>query len=103
MIKTIFRNTFLVGLSVLIVCGALFFGLQYKQRMDETYAALQQEVSYAEKGLMLSGENYLSKLGDINRITWIGADGSVLFDNETGEGLPGGQVGTSGRGRQGDP
>ena len=88
MIKTIFRNTFLVGLSVLIVCGALFFGLQYKQRMDETYAALQQEVSYAEKGLMLSGETYLSKLGDINRITWIGADGSVLFDNETGVPFP---------------
>lgn len=81
MIKTIFRNTFLVGLSVLLVCGVLFFGLQYKQTMDETYSALQQEAVYAEKGLMLSGEEYLTKLGDVNRITWIDADGNVLYDN----------------------
>ncbi len=83
MIKTIFRNTFLVGLSVLLVCGLLFFGLQYKQTMDETYKALQQEAVYAEKGLMIGGQEYLSKLGDENRITWIDKAGSIIYDNAT--------------------
>ena len=82
MTRTIFRNTFLVGLSVLLLCAALFFGVQYRQTEEETYAALGQEALYAEQGLMLSGESYLKSLDDVNRITWIAADGAVLYDSE---------------------
>ena len=46
MTKTIFRNTFLVGVSVLLLCAALFFGVQYRQTEEETYAALKQEALY---------------------------------------------------------
>ena len=81
MIKTIFKSVFAVGLSVLLLCAVLFFALQYRQIYDETYAALQQEAVYAESGLRIGGKSYLETLGDINRITWIAADGSVLFDN----------------------
>ena len=84
MTKTIFRNTFLVGMSVLLLCGALFFGLQYTQIKEETYAALQQESVYAEQGMLLSGTEYLEKLGDPNR-----EDGAVLYDSEEGTELPG--------------
>ena len=89
MTKTIFRNTFLVGMSVLLLCGALFFGLQYTQIKEETYAALQQESVYAEQGMLLSGTEYLEKLGDTNRVTWIREDGAVLYDSEAGTELPG--------------
>ena len=89
MTKTIFRNTFLVGMSVLLLCGALFFGLQYTQIKEETYAALQQESVYAEQGMRLSGTEYLEKLGDTNRVTWIREDGAVLYDSEEGTELPG--------------
>lgn len=89
MTKTIFRNTFLVGMSVLLLCGALFFGLQYTQIKEETYAALQQESVYAEQGMLLSGTEYLEKLGDTNRVTWIREDGAVLYDSEEGTELPG--------------
>ncbi len=82
MIKTIFRNTFLVGISVLILCAALFFGVQYSQVQDQTYAALRQETMYAEQGLLLSGVDYLKTLDNANRITWIAGDGSVLYDSE---------------------
>lgn len=82
MTRTIFRSTFLVGLSVLFLCAALFFGVQYRQTEDETYAALGQEALYAEQGLMLSGPDYLKSLDDVNRITWIAADGTVLYDSE---------------------
>ena len=82
MTRTIFLNTFLVGLSVLLVCAALFFGVQYRQTEDETYAALGQEALYAEQGLMLAGTEYLKTLDGVNRVTWIAADGEVLFDSE---------------------
>ncbi|MBQ9268022.1 MAG: hypothetical protein IJ206_00745 [Oscillospiraceae bacterium] len=88
MTKTIFRNTFLVGMSVLLLCGALFFGLQYTQIKEETYAALQQESIYAEQGMLLSGTEYLEKLGDTNRVTWIRGNGAVLYDSEAGTDLP---------------
>jgi len=81
MTRTIFRNTFLLGVSVLIVCAVLFFGIRYTQTKDETYAALQQEAIYAEQGLLQGGVSYLETLGDVNRITWIDANGDVLFDN----------------------
>ena len=82
MIKTIFRNTFLVGISVLILCAALFFGVQYSQVQDQTYAALRQETIYAEQGLSLSGVDYLKTLDNTNRVTWIAGDGSVLYDSD---------------------
>ena len=82
MTKTIFRNTFLLGVSILILCAVLFFGIQYTQTKDETYAALRQESIYAEQGLLQGGKEYLKTLGNANRITWINADGEVLYDNE---------------------
>ena len=81
MTKTIFKSVFTVGLSVLLICAVLFFGLQYRQTNDETYAALHQEAVYAANGLQIGGKSYLEMLGSINRITWISADGSVLYDN----------------------
>ena len=82
MVKTIFRNAFLVGILVLLLCAVLFFGIQYSQVEEETYAALQEEAVYAEKGLMLSGVIYLKSLGHVNRVTWIDSYGSVLYDSE---------------------
>lgn len=82
MSRAIFRISLLVGLLVLVFSTALFFALRYTQAKDETYAALRQEAVYAEQGLMQGGEDYLRSLGEINRITWIRPDGSVIFDNE---------------------
>ncbi len=84
MTKTIFRNTFLVGLLVLVICAALSFGMQYTQTVDETYEALRQETSYAICGLELSGTKYLESLDDTNRVTWIDEEGEVLYDSEYG-------------------
>ena len=82
MTKKIFRNAFLVGLLVLILCGVLFFWMQYTQTEEETYAALQQEAVYAERGLQIGGKPYLESLGHVNRITWIDQTGDVLYDSE---------------------
>ena len=81
MTKRIFLYTFLIGLSVVVLCMLLFFGLQYKKTQDETLEMLSEETAYAAKGLAMGGTEYLDTLGDVNRITWIGHDGSVLYDN----------------------
>ena len=81
MIRMIFRNTILVGATVLVLCAALFFGLDYTHTKEEACEALRDEAVYAEQGLMLSGMDYLKALGNINRVTWIDQEGTVLFDN----------------------
>ena len=81
MTRTVFRSSFILGVTVLLLCSLLFFGLQYRQTLDETYAALQQEAVYAEHGLMLSGQPYLETLDEVNRITWITPEGDVLYDS----------------------
>ena len=85
MTRKIFMNTLLVGLSVLLLCAIIFFGLQYTQTQDETYAALKQEAVYAANGIALSGREYLETLDNANRITWVDADGEVLYDSEFGD------------------
>lgn len=84
MTRKIFLNTLLVGLSVLFLCAVVFFGLQYTQTQDETYAALKQEAFYAANGVVLAGEEYLEALDSEHQITWIAADGEVLYDSESG-------------------
>jgi len=86
MTKTIFINTLLVGITVLILCALLFFGVQYSRAKDETLSSLEQEARYAERGLMMSGSDYLESLGSSDRITWIDPTGEVLLD--TREPLP---------------
>ena len=80
--KKIFVYAFLLGASVLLICAVLFFTLQYSQALEETYDALRGEAVYAASGLKTSGRAYLEDLESINRVTWIAADGSVLYDSE---------------------
>ena len=82
MTRKIFLSTLLVGLTVLLLCALVFFGLQYSQTRDETLAALRREAVYAAQGIALSGEEYLETLEHDHRITWIARDGSILFDSD---------------------
>ena len=84
MTKKIFRSTVAVGLAVLlaslvIIMGALhtYFGhVQEQQLRDELSIA----AAAMESG---DGEAYLSKLhSDDYRITWLRADGTVLYDTK---------------------
>ena len=83
----IFRYVFIMGILVLVLCSVLFVGLQYSRMKEETYSALKQEAIYAASGVMLSGRQYFESLDSQNRITWIDADGKVLYDSEFGDGI----------------
>ncbi|MBQ7354810.1 MAG: PAS domain-containing protein [Clostridia bacterium] len=84
MTKRIFRSMFLLAIAVLAVSLLLalavlnqYFSRQYDLRLrDEAY--------FISCGLESEGENYLEKLADrtsSTRITWVAADGAVLYDN----------------------
>ena len=87
MTRKIFLYSFSLGVLVLALCTAIFFAMQYSQTLDETYAALEGEASYAAVGLRTGGQAYLESLDNTNRITWIAPDGEVLYDSEHPEGI----------------
>ena len=82
MTKKIFSYAFLLGVMVQLISGGIFFALQYRQTIDDAYEALRGEVSCVKSGVMIGGIEYLESLDTKSRITWIGADGSVLYDSE---------------------
>ncbi len=81
MTRKIFINAFLLGALVFIICAILFFALQYAQMSEETYSQLKSEAEYALVGLRANGPEYFDRLEHAGRITWIAADGSVLYDS----------------------
>lgn len=82
MTKKIFSYAFLLGVMVQLISGGIFFALQYRQTIDDAYEALRGEVSCVKSGVMIGGIEYLESLDTKSRITWIGADGNVLYDSE---------------------
>ena len=79
MTKKIFIYSFLVGALALLLSTGLFFGLQYRQNLDEASSALRQETYYVAQGVEQGGLNYLSSLECDRRVIWMDADGSLLF------------------------
>lgn len=84
MIKKIFRDILLVSLAALIVAGSLILAVLYNQFKDGVFKELKKETEYIAKALVLSHDQtaYLESLAKFNtRITLIGGDGVVLYDN----------------------
>lgn len=79
----IFRYSFLAGALSLILCVVLFFSLQYRSSIDEAFEALRQETIYVSKGIALEGDAYLAELDSGKRITWMDAEGNVIYDSQT--------------------
>lgn len=83
MTQRIFRSIFVVAMSVLLACLVLVFGALYRHFGVMQESQLKAELSLAAKAVEDSGTAYLEKLDmDSGRLTWIAADGSVLFDSE---------------------
>ena len=81
MTKKIFRTILITGMAVLLLSTVLFCSVLMPYFTDRVYHELEAEANLAALGVSLSGEEYLAALRSQNRITWIAADGSVLFDS----------------------
>lgn len=87
MTKRIFRTILLVALGVFTASALLFLSVLY-----DYFSALQQnqlkiQTELAARGVEAGGRQYLESLtAGQYRITWIAADGSVLYDSVTSPG-----------------
>ena len=80
--KRIFRSTLLVTLGVLLASLVLIVGVLYSSFRERMMADLVHATAYVAHAVENEGLAYLTEnLPDESRVTWVAADGSVLFDN----------------------
>ena len=82
MTKRIFRAICLVALAVFLASVTLIMGILYDYFSRVQLDQLRIEAGLAARGVEENGADYFDGLDTQSyRITWIGADGTVLFDN----------------------
>ena len=82
MANKIFRSTLVVAVVVLLCSVGIIMGVLYNYFDGLQEVQLMDELHLAAVGTEQEGVAYLSKLSyDSFRLTWIGADGQVLFDS----------------------
>ena len=81
MTAKLFRNSMAVAVSVMALSIALFMGVLYQYFRDQLMEELGTETWLVARGVELEGLNYLDGLDTESRVTWVSADGTVLFDS----------------------
>lgn len=85
--RKIYWNMCLVALFSMVLATLLTTWMLSRDLQAQMKQAVATEVRYIESAMEVSGQDYLDHLasrGDgnsINRITWIGTDGTVLYDS----------------------
>ena len=83
MTKRIFRSICLVAAAVLLAAFVLIMGVMYDYFSDNQMSQLKAQAQLAAQGVEKSGADYFGGLDDTGyRITWIAADGIVLYDSD---------------------
>ena len=84
MTKKIFQSILLVAGAVLLASLLIIMGFLYDYFGGVEENQLRDELSLAAAAVENGGTDYLSQLtADRYRLTWIAADGSVLYDTKT--------------------
>ena len=84
MTKRIFRATVLVALVVFLASLALIMGVLYTYFSQNQQSQLRSQTVLAAQAAAHEGVDYFSGLEGLEcRITWIDADGTVLYDNRS--------------------
>ena len=88
MTKRIFHSIFLVAVAVLLAALVLILGALYTYFANVQFAQLRTQTSLAAHAVANEGLSYFDKLeGTLDcRITWIAADGTVLYDSRSDHG-----------------
>ncbi len=83
MTKRIFRSICLVAIAVFLASVALFLCVLYDYFGNVQHNQLRTQTELAAQGVQALGEEYFQGLFPKGyRITWISADGDVLFDSQ---------------------
>lgn len=81
MTKRIFRSILVVSLTSLLAALALVVGVLHGYFESRTEADLNQQAVTIARGTALGGIDYFEGLNISSRVTWVGQDGTVLYDN----------------------
>ena len=77
----ILRISYLVAISALLASALLFFGVMYRDYEDGAFARLRAEEAAIAQGLGAAGSDYFDSFVPDDRVTWIAANGTVLYDS----------------------
>ena len=77
----ILRISYLVAISALLASALLFFGVMYRDYEDGAFARLRAEAAAIAQGLGAVGSDYFDSFVPDDRVTWIAANGTVLYDS----------------------
>lgn len=87
MTKKIFKSIILVSAIVLGLGLAFVMGILYHYFGKQITNELRKEAAYLSQGVELQGEDYLKNIAqEDSRITYIGDDGTVLYDSQADAG-----------------
>lgn len=88
MTKRVFRSIFLASLAVLLAAVVLILGALYTYFSDVQAEQLQLQTALVAHALETEGVSYFDDLdASDRRITWIAADGTVLYDSRSDSGV----------------
>ncbi len=79
--KRIFKTIFASSIFILLLSLALFVSFLHSYFDRQVFEELASEANYIARGLEGLGLDYFDGLTSENRITYISADGQVLFDS----------------------
>ncbi len=83
MTRRIFRSISAAAMAVLFACLALMLGALYAYFSQLQFRQLRAQTALAAQGVMHEGADYFQGLdAQIGRITWIDAQGNVLYDTQ---------------------
>ena len=83
MSKKIFRSIWLAALVVLVLSLVLVMGVLYSYFTNVQQNQLRMGTEIVAQSVTMNGKNFFTSLNTEDyRITWIAADGTVLYDNE---------------------
>lgn len=73
----------MIILLLVVLCGASIIGVLYNYFNKQYVTSLDQAAGYIAEGVDLAGMDFLTNLNEKEkRITWVAADGTVLYDNK---------------------
>ncbi len=82
MTKRIFRSILTVTLAALLACLVLIIGVLHAYFLERVEVELANQTVYIAQGVEQNGLDYFDGLQSRSRITWVAADGTVIYDNQ---------------------
>ncbi len=74
--------------ATLVIAYIFLTGIMYRQTVTTVEEEIHREADYISKAVQISGTEYLNQMDEVRantRITWISAEGTVLYDSTEDE------------------